>query len=253
MARLLLFHSPRQGLWCARLGLWCFGALFTLVACSRPADRDLGALQGLRICLQVCVDPRVSAQAATSVADQLGQAVAPYGAVLRVETSTLAQPIEPFPSTFADLQGLPAPAVREALRKPLQRAVDQASQSAGTGLILLLVPELAPADRAAAAVLPELTGLGLPQHPTLDLLERGPDRPVVLLSWQQWHRLDAVAQRTNLLHELGHAAGLAHDSRPGNAMNQGEPASLGWLDQPQLRQLAGALAYCRDTGISLTK
>lgn len=205
--------------------------LLLLVGCRQP------------VAVRVSVDPRLPAQAGVRVAEVVRAVLdLPAGAVAVVP---LQESLEPFPSKLEELQSMTPELQRRALREPWRHTLG--ILRTGQGLPLALVPELAPADRAAALMLPELAGLGLPAQASADGAGLVSDFPVAMLSWKAWTSQTPAEQRRLVLHELGHAAGLPHDQRPGNAMAPQPGVGEAWLDVRQRARLDGLLRDMYET------
>lgn len=149
----------------------------------------------------------------------------------------------PFAVTRLALAALDPAAAEQALTAPLAEILRRAAPPDLHPTVLIVLPDLAPPDSAAAGELPELTGLGLPGAPGPPLASAAWTRALpaaraaaVLLSWERLRRMDPGAAAHTVGHEWGHAAGLDHDPRPGNLMNPAG-AAPGWLDPAQAAQL----------------
>ncbi len=150
----------------------------------------------------------------------------------------------PFPLTTAQLEKLPPDEAACVLTEPLVGLVRQLALP-GSHVVVALLPELAPPSSAAAAVLPELVGLGLPatltaaaEIPPWMLALPSPRAPFVLVSALRLRALTTAAERASAVgHELGHALGLVHDARRCNLMATTASCGVGWLDAVQAARL----------------
>lgn len=146
-----------------------------------------------------------------------------------------------------------AAAIRALLYQRLGASVQRAAAAtAGHRPLLrvLLLPQLVPADAAAAAALTELEGLGLPaDHEALARLE-GDDRGgAVLLDATRLAENDPTRRVALIAHELGHALGLGHPSpaREGAVMAP-VGACAGGLDAAEAEQARRAIDHAAAAG-----
>lgn len=127
---------------------------------------------------------------------------------------------------------LPATAALSTLLAPIREKLrPHVEGCAPTGVCVVVVSELVPASGAAAALLPELSGLALgpnafqacagEQAALARALGwpncRGPN--VILLSARHLRQRDAAGRVALVLHEVGHALGLPHSVHRSSVMH----------------------------------
>lgn len=146
-----------------------------------------------------------------------------------------------------------AAAMRALLYRRLGASVQRAAAAtAGSRPLLrvLLLPQLVPADAAAAAALTELEGLGLPaDHEALAGL-KGDDRGgAVLLDATRLAQNDHSRRVALIAHELGHALGLGHPTpaRQGAVM-AAVGTCAGGLDAAEAEQARRAIDHAAGAG-----
>lgn len=199
----------------------------------------------MRLDLRILADSRVS----DDDADQLKLAVEDWAHCAGVATGdvTLArQPLlTPFPATTGDLPasafGSEAHAVNLLIR-PLAEFLSRYAPRDRPPTVTVL-PDLAPPSSAAAVVLPEAVGLGIPatgvaaEFPEWWSLLPAPRSPLVMLSALHLRPMSRTQRANAVGHEIGHALGLRHDARACNLMGPAQNCGVGWLDASQVAQV----------------
>lgn len=225
--------------WTAR-GLAVALTLATACQGKQAVCAASGAAPGLQLRVQLVLAQTLPSEAA----DRVKAAVKRWSDCAQGQSDvdvSRADLSVPFVATHDDLAAMTVEQTEKALTAPIVRLYAQLAVH--EALVVAVVPDIALPEAAASAVLPEASGLGIPaaraataQMPWQRVLPA--QRPaLVLLSWNRMARLDADAQAALLGHELGHALGLGHDARRGNAMATGTAERIGWWDAQQAEQL----------------
>lgn len=210
-----------------------------------------GAKLGISLDVEIDVASALPRAAAREVEAGLDAFASCAGATLhaRVVRRDLAPP---FTLGHDALDALGPDEAERALVRPLADLVATLGATSPTTLHVVLLPSIATPDAAARAVLVETAGLGIPAAfeggatmPWQRALPE-PRGPVVLLSYERWPRMTLDARAALIAHEVGHALGLAHDARAGNAMAREDAEHPGWLDADQVERMRHRAGFERD-------
>ena len=201
----------------------------SLACAADPAATSVRGRVSLRVLVASDVDP--------ADRTRLDDALAAWAQCVAIPVDRTDLPplplLPPFPTRLAELTTASEVDAQHQLTAPLSALLEQVA-TPGPLLVVLLTDVADPAS-AAAAVLPDLVGLGLPADTTVLGELPTPRASVVLLSARALRTLTPIARASAVGHELGHARGLAHDPRPCNLMYAGvvQGCGVGFVDARQ--------------------
>lgn len=228
-------------------------AALAAIGCRAGGDvrcDERGAALGLDMHLELDVATSLPTSARAEALDALGA----WARCTESRVDAQGERLElgvPFTVTHDALAKLPPAEAERALTEPLRVLAERLGVERRAKLTIALLPDIARPDAAASAVLGDAAGLGIPattapgaEAPWQRALPpvRG---PLVLISWEQWRRLSPGARAAIVTHEIGHAFGLGHDDRPGNAMERGVATRPGWLDADQAARVRASFDELR--------